>query len=202
MSGALDREPGPAKGQDILRKRQLQAGEQPIKDVHPHGWLTMAEVIKYSSKSGPPRLPSISGAKNIPATFTASASDRSRAFRSRENSRGSYAAEKMAANRPGHNRLRTEHRRNHPSDHKRHCSDSQRRAIRPADNRSDILDCQGKSIEEFHSIKTRKVIQKRTADQIRAMMMLVTQEGGTGVNAAPEGYTVAGKTGTAQVMDP
>ena len=32
-------------------------------------------------------------------------------------------------------------------------------------------------------------------------MQLVTQEGGTGVNAAPEGYTVAGKTGTAQVMD-
>ncbi len=31
--------------------------------------------------------------------------------------------------------------------------------------------------------------------------MLVTQEGGTGVNAAPEGYTAAGKTGTAQVMD-
>ena len=32
-------------------------------------------------------------------------------------------------------------------------------------------------------------------------MILVTQEGGTGVSAAPEGYTVAGKTGTAQVMD-
>ena len=32
-------------------------------------------------------------------------------------------------------------------------------------------------------------------------MKLVTLEGGTGVNAAPEGYTVAGKTGTAQVMD-
>jgi cell division protein FtsI (penicillin-binding protein 3) len=30
----------------------------------------------------------------------------------------------------------------------------------------------------------------------------VTQEGGTGVKAVPEGYTAAGKTGTAQVLDP
>ncbi len=66
---------------------------------------------------------------------------------------------------------------------------------------SNVLDSQGRSIREFQSIKTRRVIQKRTADQIRAMMALVTQEGGTGVNAAPEGYTAAGKTGTAQVMD-
>jgi cell division protein FtsI (penicillin-binding protein 3) len=34
------------------------------------------------------------------------------------------------------------------------------------------------------------------------MMALVTLEGGTGVNAAPQGYAAAGKTGTAQVMDP
>ncbi|SPJ15944.1 Penicillin-binding protein, transpeptidase (fragment) [Syntrophobacter sp. SbD2] len=33
------------------------------------------------------------------------------------------------------------------------------------------------------------------------MMALVTEEGGTAANAAPEGYTAAGKTGTAQVMD-
>ncbi len=66
---------------------------------------------------------------------------------------------------------------------------------------SDVLDGQGRSIRQFQSIKTRRVISKRTADQVGAMMELVTQEGGTAARAAPEGYTVAGKTGTAQVMD-
>jgi cell division protein FtsI (penicillin-binding protein 3) len=33
------------------------------------------------------------------------------------------------------------------------------------------------------------------------MMELVTEEGGTAAHVAPEGYTAAGKTGTAQVMD-
>jgi cell division protein FtsI (penicillin-binding protein 3) len=66
---------------------------------------------------------------------------------------------------------------------------------------STVLDAEGRPVKQFQSIKTRRVIQKRTSDQVRAMMALVTQQGGTAVNAAPEGYTAAGKTGTAQVMD-
>ena len=66
----------------------------------------------------------------------------------------------------------------------------------------EILDAEGKPIKEFHSAPVRTVIQKKTANQMRDMMALVTQEGGTGVKAAPEGYNAAGKTGTAQVMDP
>ncbi|MHC1729765.1 MAG: peptidoglycan D,D-transpeptidase FtsI family protein [Syntrophobacteraceae bacterium] len=65
-----------------------------------------------------------------------------------------------------------------------------------------ILNSEGKPAREFMPGKMRRVIQKKTADQIRAMMALVTLQGGTGVNAAPQGYIAAGKTGTAQVMDP
>ncbi len=48
----------------------------------------------------------------------------------------------------------------------------------------------------------RRVLSARTAQEVTQMMRMVTEEGGTGVNAVPEGYTVAGKTGTAQMVDP
>ena len=50
--------------------------------------------------------------------------------------------------------------------------------------------------------ETHRVIQKKTANQLRDFMVEVTKPGGTGVLAALDGYNVAGKTGTAQVLEP
>ena len=44
-----------------------------------------------------------------------------------------------------------------------------------------------------------RVISERTADTVVEMMEAVTEDGGTGTNAAVPGYRVAGKTGTAQM---
>lgn len=49
--------------------------------------------------------------------------------------------------------------------------------------------------------ESRQVMKASTAQALRAMMTQVTQEGGTGKNAAVEGYLVAGKTGTANKVD-
>jgi cell division protein FtsI (penicillin-binding protein 3) len=53
----------------------------------------------------------------------------------------------------------------------------------------------------FHPAASRRVISSYTAAEMRAMMQKVVLEG-TGRKAILEGYTSAGKTGTAQKVDP
>ncbi|MDA8305392.1 MAG: penicillin-binding protein 2 [Deltaproteobacteria bacterium] len=64
-----------------------------------------------------------------------------------------------------------------------------------------ILGPHGRTIRKLRSLDALRVIRKTTANVVRDMMVTVTQPGGTGVEAVPVGYTVAGKTGTAQVMN-
>ncbi|HUK86865.1 MAG TPA: penicillin-binding protein [Terriglobales bacterium] len=54
----------------------------------------------------------------------------------------------------------------------------------------------------FHPAQQRRVISTLTAAEMKKMMMGVVMPGGTGPRALLDGYTVAGKTGTAQKADP
>jgi cell division protein FtsI (penicillin-binding protein 3) len=51
-------------------------------------------------------------------------------------------------------------------------------------------------------IKTERIISEETARAFREILKTVTEEGGTAREAAVEGNRVAGKTGTAQLIDP
>ncbi len=65
-----------------------------------------------------------------------------------------------------------------------------------------ILDDKGQEVQKFEPQALRRVISAETAQKVGKMMETVTTEGGTGTKAAVEGYRVAGKTGTAQKVDP
>ena len=64
-----------------------------------------------------------------------------------------------------------------------------------------ITDQHGKTVKTFEPQRIRRAISVQTSRRVKNIMKTVITKGGTGVNAALEGYTVSGKTGTARKID-
>ncbi|MDJ0781682.1 MAG: penicillin-binding protein 2 [Desulfosarcinaceae bacterium] len=65
-----------------------------------------------------------------------------------------------------------------------------------------IIDASGKVVQQRSPKTVRRVVSPQTARTIQKILHTVTTSGGTGEAAALEGYTVCGKTGTAQKIGP
>jgi cell division protein FtsI (penicillin-binding protein 3) len=66
---------------------------------------------------------------------------------------------------------------------------------------SEVRKSTGETVRRFEP-QGRRVMREEVATAVRKMLVSVTEKGGTGETAALERYTVAGKTGTAQKVDP
>ncbi|MCL4503738.1 MAG: penicillin-binding transpeptidase domain-containing protein [Deltaproteobacteria bacterium] len=64
----------------------------------------------------------------------------------------------------------------------------------------EIMDPRGHKVQESAPRPVRRVMSERAAHEMLAIMETVTQQGGTAKEAAVPGFTVAGKTGTAQKL--
>lgn len=65
-----------------------------------------------------------------------------------------------------------------------------------------ITDSRGNVVKEWSTHVKREVVPAHVARTVAEMLTAVVEDGGTGVEAAMSGYRVAGKTATAQKVDP
>jgi cell division protein FtsI (penicillin-binding protein 3) len=65
-----------------------------------------------------------------------------------------------------------------------------------------VVDSDGTVLQEFHPQELGRPISPSAARRMRRLLARVTEDGGTGTKARVPGYTVGGKTGTAQKIRP
>ncbi len=177
-------------------------GRNRIHDTHSHGWLTLLKIIKYSSNIGSTKVIEEIGKKNYETTL-----------------RNFGFGGKTGIDYPGESTGRF------ASSDKWKTIDASAisfgqgisvSAIQLASALSaiankgmlykpyivkDIIDENNKVVKKIEPEFIRRVISEKTSTKLKKIMHAVTTDGGTGVNAAVNGYIVCGKTGTAQKID-
>jgi cell division protein FtsI (penicillin-binding protein 3) len=177
-------------------------GKHVIHDTHEHGWLSLQQIIKYSSNIGAVKFSAITGPKFLYKTL-----------------RDFGFGAKTEVDCPGETAgILSPYKRWTKIDAGTisfgqgiSVSTLQLTSATSAIANKGLLmkpyivqaitDENGQLIKSFSPRKVKRVISEKTARTLAIIMKTVITEGGTGVNAALEGYSVCGKTGTAQKID-
>ncbi len=98
--------------------------------------------------------------------------------------------------------LRPGHQRDHPAARDGDERDRQRRPLLEPVLVKKVTDGRGETVRESSVHVRREAVPPGVARTVAEMLTAVTEEGGTAVEAAIPGFRVAGKTSTAQKVDP
>ncbi|MBF0209714.1 MAG: penicillin-binding protein 2 [Desulfamplus sp.] len=180
-------------------KGLYRVGGSTVKDTHSYEWLTVKEIIKYSSNIGTIKLSELMGKKMLFDTLSSFGFGKKSGIGLPGDSSGTLSDYKRwskidtAAISFGQGMATS--------------SLQLITGISAIANGGllvkpriikEILSPNGEVKKEFKTEPVKQAISKETAQIIRDMMRSVVEPGGTGTNAAIEGYSVCGKTGTAQ----
>ncbi|MFZ5586569.1 MAG: penicillin-binding protein [Thermodesulfobacteriota bacterium] len=178
-------------------------GGRVIHDTHPYGQLNLAEIVKVSSNIGAAKVGQAVGGAALYETF--------RAFGFGQETQVDLPGETGGILRPP--------AAWRPVDMANICFGQGvavtglqlTSAVAAIANRGvlmrphlvkAVVDQSGHLVRETTPTVVRRVLGEREARQLTQMLEAVTQPGGTGTLARVEPYSVAGKTGTAQKLDP
>ena len=177
-------------------------GKNIVHDIHKHGWLSLQQIIKLSSNIGAVKVGEKVGAKNLYRTL------RNFGFGQRTgvdfpgetpgslSNYSSWSNMDTGAISFGHG-----------------VSVSAIQMVSAVSAIANdgilmkpyvvqkIINQKGQTVKHFKPRKIRRAISGRSAKLVRNIMKTVITEGGTGVNAALDGYSVSGKTGTSRKLD-
>jgi cell division protein FtsI (penicillin-binding protein 3) len=204
FSAAAALESGNIKYNDIFfcENGAYKIGKNVVHDSSKHGWLSLQQIIKFSSNIGAVKISEKIGAKILYQTFqnfgfgTRSGIDCPGETTGSLSHYSSWSEIDIGAISFGHGiavsalQLIT--------------------AVSAIANDGilmkpyivkEISDQNGQSVKRFKPQQVRRVISARTAGIVKKILQTVTTEGGTGVNAALDRYSVCGKTGTARKLD-
>ncbi len=177
-------------------------GNHVIHDSHEHGWLSLQQIIKYSSNIGAVKFSAITGPKYLFKTL--------KKFGFGEKT-GIDCPGETAGSLSPFQRWTTIDAGTISFGQGVSVSALQLiTAISAVANKGILMkpyavqaitDYHGRLIKSFAPKIVRRVISEKTAGTLTRIMRTVITEGGTGVNAALDGYSACGKTGTAQKID-
>lgn len=181
---------------------EYRIGKDIIHDTHPYGWLTLKEVVKLSSNIGASKVAKKTGPESLYRTL-----------------KDFGFGEKTGINCPGETSGTVTPYKNWRAIDVGAISFGQGISASPLQIISAvsaiandgilmkpyivqaIMDQKGLTVSRFDPIPVRQAVSSTTAGKLKDILMSVTEKDGTGFNAALEGYTVCGKTGTAQKTD-
>ncbi|HSQ85361.1 MAG TPA: penicillin-binding protein 2, partial [Desulfobacterales bacterium] len=177
-------------------------GRHIIHDTHEHGWLSLQQIIKYSSNIGAIKFSAITGPEYLSRTF------QNFGFGSKT---GIDCPGETTGSLPPFRRWTKVDAGTISFGQGISVSALQLITATSAIANKGILmkpyvvqaitDHNGRLIKSFGPKSIRRAVSEKTARALSRIMHTVITEGGTGVNAALEGYSVSGKTGTAQKID-
>ncbi len=177
-------------------------GNHIIHDSHEHGWLSLQQIIKYSSNIGAVKFSAVTGSKYLFDTL--------KKFGFGEKT-GIDCPGETAGSLAPYQRWTTVDAGTISFGQGVSVSALQLvTAISAVANKGILMkpyavqaitDYHGRLIKSFAPKIVRRVISEKTAGTLTRIMQTVITEGGTGVNAALDGYSACGKTGTAQKID-